>query len=159
MIQYYIADTTIDIQPVRNTVIPRQHGRMINKMAKYRTGRLNEEISKELASILRTVKDPRVSDSFVSVTGVDCTPDLKYCKIYFSSMGGKYTDDDIKAGLNSACGYIRGCLARQLNLRATPELKFFADDSIKNGAHINELLKQVSDDLTDDDDTEDNENV
>lgn len=116
-------------------------------MANFRAGRLNEEISKELASILRTVKDPRITDSFVSITRVDCTPDLKYCKIYFSKMGTKHDDKDVKKGLESASGYIRRGLATGLNLRATPELKFIVDDSIKNGAHINELLKQVSDDL------------
>ena len=51
-------------------------------MAKYRQGRINEEIQKEMSSILRRVKDPRVSEAFISITAADCTPDLKFAKIY-----------------------------------------------------------------------------
>ena len=57
-------------------------------MAKYRQSRINEEMFKEAAQIIRTVKDPRVSEAFVSVTGVEVTPDLKFAKIYYSHMQG-----------------------------------------------------------------------
>ena len=110
-------------------------------MAKYRQNRINEEMQKELMGILRRVKDPRVQDAFVSVTAVDCTADLKYAKIYFSVIGDEQA---VKKGLESAAGYIRTQLARTLNLRITPELKFVIDDSVKRGAHINEVLKQIS---------------
>ncbi len=115
-------------------------------MANYRKGRVDEEMRKELSEILRTVKDPRVSGAFVSITGVDCTPDLKFAKIYFSVMGERRAGDAGK-GLENASGYIRTQLARNLNLRITPELKFISDDSMKRGAHITDLLKQVEKEL------------
>ena len=110
-------------------------------MAKYRMGRINEEVNKELASILRDIKDPRISDAFVSITSVNVTPDLKTAHIYYSAMTGD--PKEVKKGLVSASGYIRKRLAETLNLRITPELTFTADDSIAYGAHINELLKKI----------------
>ncbi len=110
-------------------------------MAKYRRGRINEEMVKELASILREIKDPRVSDNFISVTAADVTPDLKFAKIYYSAMTGD--KKEIRKGLISASGFIRKRLAETLNLRQTPELTFVTDDSIEYGAHINELLNKI----------------
>lgn len=114
-------------------------------MAKYRRGRINEEMARELASILREIKDPRVSDAFVSVTSVDVTPDLKFAKVYFSSMSGD--KKEIKKGLVSATGFIRRRIAETLNLRITPELTFLPDDSIEYGAHINSLLRKIETEL------------
>ena len=108
-------------------------------MAKYRQGRINEEIQKEMASILRRVKDPRVSDAFISVTAADCTPDLKYAKIYYSALTGDAKE--IAKGLKAASGFIRRELARSLNLRMTPELTFVSDSSISYGAHISSILE------------------
>ena len=111
-------------------------------MANYRSDRVNEEIMREMADILRTVKDPRVSSCFVSITRVDCTQDLKFCKIYFSVIG-EGRKGDCGKGLKQASGYIRCVLAEKLNLRITPELTFVEDNSIKEGARIAELLKQI----------------
>ena len=108
-------------------------------MAKYRQGRINEEIQKEMASILRRVKDPRVGEAFISVTAADCTPDLKYAKIYYSALTGD--PKDISKGLKAASGFIRRELARSLNLRMTPELTFINDSSISYGAHISSILE------------------
>lgn len=107
-------------------------------MAKYRQGRINDEIQKEMTSILRKVKDPRVSDAFISITAVDCTADLKYAKIYYSALRGDAKE--IAKGLKTAAGFIRRELARSLNLRMTPELTFIADTSIAYGAHISSIL-------------------
>jgi len=115
-------------------------------MAIYRTGRVNEEITKALAEILRNVKDPRVATAFVSVTAVDCSADLKFAKVYYSVMGERRKGDTQK-GLENATGFIRTQLARMLNLRITPELKFIPDDSMKHGAHISSLMKQVEEEL------------
>ncbi|MBE6611729.1 MAG: 30S ribosome-binding factor RbfA [Ruminococcaceae bacterium] len=123
-------------------------------MAKYRRGRINEEMVKEMASILREIKDPRVTDNFVSVTAADVTPDLKFAKIYFSAMTGD--KKEIRKGLMSASGFIRKRLAETLNLRQTPELSFVADDSIEYGAHINELLGKLEyADIPEDEETDD----
>ncbi len=108
-------------------------------MAKYRRGRINDEIQKEMASILRRVKDPRVSDAFISITAADCTADLKYAKIYYSALQGDAKE--IAKGLKAATGFIRRELARSLNLRITPELTFIADSSISYGAHISSILE------------------
>ena len=127
-------------------------------MANYRQGRVNEEMRKELSEILRTVKDPRVTTAFVSITGVDCSADLKFAKVFFSVMGERRSGDAGK-GLENASGYIRTQLARNLNLRITPELKFICDDSMKRGAHITELLKKVEKELDEiDSQTENSEN-
>ncbi len=107
-------------------------------MAKYRQGRINEEMFKEAASIIRTVKDPRVSGAFVSITGADVTPDLKYAKIYYSVMQGD--KKAVAQGLKSSAPYIRGQLARALNLRVTPELTFCEDTSIAYGAKIEKII-------------------
>ena len=125
-------------------------------MAKYRRGRINEEMVKELSSILREIKDPRVTDNFVSVTAADVTPDLKFAKIYFSAMTGD--KKEIRRGLMSASGFIRKRLAETLNLRQTPELSFVADDSIEYGAHINALLNKIEfADLPEDEEESDDE--
>ena len=117
-------------------------------MAGYRRGRVNEELSRELSSIIREVKDPRVSKALVSITAADVTADMKYAKIYFSCIGN-VDKAEVKKGLESASGFIRKQVALRLNLRQTPQLSFISDDSIEYGANINRLLKQVEDDLHD----------
>lgn len=110
-------------------------------MPSNRIGRINEEIQRELASIIRTVKDPRVSGAgMVSVTAVETTPDLKYAKIYVSVLDKSASVQALK-GLKSAAGYLRRELGRALNLRNTPELTFVQDDSIDKGAHILDMLR------------------
>ncbi|MBQ8416627.1 MAG: 30S ribosome-binding factor RbfA [Clostridia bacterium] len=122
-------------------------------MAKYRRGRINEEMQKELTVILRRVKDPRVCDAFISITAVDCTPDLKYAKVYYSAMGGDAKE--IAKGLKTAAGFIRRELASSLNLRMTPELTFVADSSVAYGAHIASILNSLEiSPLEDEEDTE-----
>ncbi len=110
-------------------------------MAKYRRGRINEEMQKELTMILRRVKDPRVSDAFISITAADCTADLKYAKIYYSAMGAD--EKSVAQGLKAATGFIRRELAGSLNLRITPELTFIPDTSIAYGAKIASILGKL----------------
>ncbi len=108
-------------------------------MASNRIGRINEEIQRELATLIRGVKDPRVT-GMISITTVDTTPDLRYAKVYVSMLDKSDAKEVIK-GLKSASGYLRRELGRALSLRYTPELTFVADDSIDKGAHILELLR------------------
>ena len=126
-------------------------------MANYRRGRINEEMQKELTVILRRVKDPRVSCNFISITAVDVTPDLKFAKVYYSVVAPNHDMKDIAKGLKSATGFIRQRLAKGLNLRQTPELKFMYDSSAENGAYISKLLKSVEDSLKDSGEEEENE--
>ena len=110
-------------------------------MPSNRIGRINEEIQREMSSLIRTVKDPRVADAgMVSVTAVETTPDLKYCKIYISVLNKDASAQALK-GLKSASGYLRRALGQALNLRNTPELSFVRDDSIDKGAHILDMLR------------------
>ena len=110
-------------------------------MAKYRRGRINDEMQSEVAAILREVKDPRVKDAFVSVTGAEVTADLKYAKIFYSALRGD--EKELAKGLKSSAPFIRGELARRLNLRITPELTFIRDTSLAHGAHIASLLHKI----------------
>ena len=110
-------------------------------MASNRIGRINEEIQRELSSLIRTVKDPRVH-GLVSITAVDTTPDLRYAKIFVSVLDKSDVKEVVK-GLRSAGGYLRRELGRSLQLWYTPELTFVADDSIAEGAHILELIEKL----------------
>lgn len=109
-------------------------------MATHRLERVNEEIRRELARILPTVKDPRVP-ALVSVTAVETTGDLKECKVFVSALAGD--EQEMLKGLRSSGHYIRGALSRNLRLRYTPELHFYVDSSIKYGLHINEKLHEL----------------
>lgn len=117
-------------------------------MAKYRQGRINDEFQKEIAMILRDVKDPRVSGAFISVTGATVTPDLRNAKVYYSSLTGD--KKEIKKGLQAANGFIRSQIARRMNLRITPEIAFIEDGSIEYGAKISKILEGIT--ITDPDD-------
>ena len=128
-------------------------------MAQYRRGRINDEMQKAVAEIIRGVQDPRVSEAFISITGADVTADLKYAKIYYSLLTGD--EKEVSKGLASSSGYIRRCLAQSLNLRITPELTFVRDGSIAHGAHISELLHKIEQDKpkTEDEGAEENEDA
>ena len=111
-------------------------------MASNRIGRINEEIQKELSSLLRSVKDPRVQDTMISITHVETTPDLRYAKVYVSFLQEDRASDALK-GLKSAGGYLRRELSRALQLRYTPELVWALDDSITYGAKMLELINSL----------------
>ena len=123
-------------------------------MANYRRGRINEEMQREVAKILREVKDPRVSKAFISVTGAEVTPDLKFAKIYYSAYNAD--KKEVKAGLRAASGFIRGQISKNLNLRITPELTFVEDGSIEYGAKISKILEGIT--FTDDEESGEEEN-
>jgi len=110
-------------------------------MASNRIGRINEEIQRELAEQIRFLKDPRVSQvGMVSIIRVDTTGDLRYARVWVSVLD-KNQEKDVMKGLRSAAGFLRRELGRKLQLRYTPELQFIADDSISQGAHILEVLR------------------
>ena len=111
-------------------------------MASNRIGRINEEIQKELAALLRSVKDPRVAQSMLTITHVDTTSDLRYSRIYVSALNCP-DEKGLLKGLKSAAGFLRRELGSRIGLRYTPELQFFVDDSIAYGAHILDMLNHV----------------
>ena len=105
-----------------------------------RTDRINEEIRKELSQIFSELKDPRI-DIMTSVLRTETTRDLKYCKIYVSTMGGQEHRQEVEEALKSANGFIRRELAHRLNLRITPELRFIMDDTIEYSIHMAQMIR------------------
>ena len=111
--------------------------------------RINQEVQKELSEIIRAgIKDPRINP-MTSVVAVEVAPDLKTCKAYISVLGDEESQKDTLAGLKSAEGYVRRELARRINLRNTPELKFILDQSIEYGVNMSKLINEVTKDLKD----------
>ena len=111
-------------------------------MASNRINRINEEMQKSIAGKLRSVKDPRVANTMISVTRVETTPDLRYAKVYASFLQEDKAADAMK-GLKSASGYLRRELGRALQLRYTPELVWELDDSITYGAKMLKLINSL----------------
>lgn len=106
--------------------------------------RVNAEVQKELAEIIRNgIKDPRIKP-MTSVTAVEVAPDLKTCKAYISVLGDAEAKKDTLAGLRSAESYIRRQLAKTVNLRNTPEIRFILDESIEYGVTMSKLIDEVS---------------
>jgi ribosome-binding factor A len=106
--------------------------------------RINSEVLRELSNIIRRdIKDPRINP-MTSVVSVDVAPDLKTCKAYISVLGDEQSQKDTLAGLVSAEGYIRRQLARTVNLRNTPEIKFVIDQSIEYGVKMSRLIDEVT---------------
>ena len=105
--------------------------------------RVNGEVQKELSRIIsREIKDPRIH-AMTSVTQVMVTPDLKECKAYISVLGDDQAKEDTLAGLKSASGYIRKELARSINLRNTPEITFYIDESIEYAINMSKKIDDV----------------
>ena len=111
-------------------------------MASNRILLINEEIQKELSSLLRTVKDPRVQDVMISITRVETTPDLRFTKVYVSFLQSEKAEDAMK-GLKSAAGYLRRQLGSNLKLRHCPEIVWSLDDSITYGAKMLNLINSL----------------
>lgn len=111
-------------------------------MAQKRILLINEEIQRELSSLLRKIKDPRVQDVMISITRVETTPDLRYTKVYVSFLQEDKAKEAM-AGLKSAAGFLRRELGRNLNLRYSPEIVWSQDDSIVYGAKMLELINSL----------------
>ena len=111
-------------------------------MASNRINRINEEIQKELSSLIRTLKDPRIQDTMISITRVETTPDLRFTKVYVSFLQEEKAADAMK-GLKSAAGYLRRELGSALTLRPTPQIMWALDDSITYGAKMLALINSL----------------
>ena len=105
--------------------------------------RINGEVQRVLAEIIRGgIKDPRIAP-MTSVVAVEVAPDLKTCKAWISVLGDEKAQNDTLEGLRSAEGYIRGQLARTINLRNTPQITFIMDQSIAYGVNMSKLIDEV----------------
>ena len=117
-------------------------------MASHRIERTTEDIERELTAIFRELKDPRVSQAFISIIRVEVTNDLSYCTVQISAIEGLDRAKEAVKGLKSASGFIRRELGHRLRLRHVPELIFKATDSIEYSAHISKILNNL--DITED---------
>ncbi len=105
--------------------------------------RINGEVQRVLARIIRgEIKDPRIAP-MTSVVAVEVAPDLKTCKAWISVLGDEKAQADTLAGLRSAEGYIRGQIARTINLRNTPRIHFIMDQSIAYGVNMSKRIEEV----------------
>lgn len=106
--------------------------------------RVNGEVQRVLAEIIRSeIKDPRINP-MTSVVSVEVAPDLKTCKAWISVLGNEESQKDTLAGLRSAQGYIKNQLARKINLRNTPEIRFIIDQSIEYGVNMSKMIDDIN---------------
>ena len=116
--------------------------------------RINGEVQRELSNIIRgEIKDPRINP-LTSVVAVEVAPDLKTCKAYISVLGDEESQAKTLAGLKSAEGFIRSKLAKTVNLRNTPEIRFVLDQSIEYGVKMYKMIDEVTKDIKSEDDAE-----
>lgn len=107
-----------------------------------RLARVRENIKETVGLLLeQEIKDPRVG--FVTITDVDISADLRHCKIFFSTLGGKKQHDRALAGLQSARGFIRSELGKSLRMKYTPEIEFRFDPSVEKGVRIAKILNKI----------------
>lgn len=112
-------------------------------MAKFRVGRVGEQIKKEVSSLIQTeLKDPRIG--FITVTGVDVTGDLSQARIYLSILGSDEQKEETLHALGRAKGFLRSELGHRMRLRHTPEIEFRFDSSIQYGSRIEALLQEIN---------------
>ncbi|MGP0583785.1 30S ribosome-binding factor RbfA [Paenibacillus timonensis] len=112
-------------------------------MAKNRTGRVGEQIKKELSVLIQSeLKDPRIG--FVTVTGVDVTSDLSQAKVYLSVFGDEEKKNESLKALEKATGFLRTEIGKRIRLRHTPELIFKIDESIAYGSRIEKILGEIT---------------
>lgn len=112
-------------------------------MANFNLKRLSEDIKRELSSAVSGVKDPRVSKNFVTVTHVELTSDLSYCKVHIACLGGEGRTAKAVEGMTAASGYFKKAIVARIRMRKMPELIFLPDNSLEYSAHIEEILAKL----------------
>ncbi len=121
--------------------------------------RINGEVQKVLSTLIsREIKDPRINP-MTSVVSVEVSPDLKTARVYISVLGDEESKEETRKGLKSAASFMRGQLAKTLNLRNTPELTFIIDNSIEYGVHMSHLIDEVNKQLPHENENEDGDSL
>ena len=115
-------------------------------MSGHKIERITEDIKRELTAIFRELKDPRVTNNFISIVRVTVTNDLSYCEVYISAIEGLEKAKETVQGLKSASGFIKRELGHRLDIRQIPELIFHATDSIEYSANISKILNDLKGD-------------
>lgn len=124
-------------------------------MANNRIARTNDDIQRVLSNRIGSIKDPRVNQGgMITITRVETTGDLRYCKVWVSVLG-TIDEKEFKKGLKSASGWLRRELMNALALRYTPELQFELDHSIEHGSHISQIMNSL--DIRKDDEEQGND--
>ena len=112
-------------------------------MKSVRVERINSEIQKAISHIIdNDIRDPQI-DAIISVSNVETTPDLSYCRVFITSIGNT-PSDEVLARIKGAAGYIRGKLSRMVKLRITPRLEFLKDESVEYASNIESILKNIT---------------
>lgn len=112
-------------------------------MAGIKTGRMAEDIKREISGLLLEIKDPRIQDQMITIIRCDVSNDMSHCKVYLSSLYGFEKSKMAVKGFESASGFIKRRISNALHLKKCPELKFIADNSGEHSAHINQILKEI----------------
>ena len=113
--------------------------------------RINEAVRQELSTLIsREVKDPRIDSMMTTVTRTIVATDLKTCKVYISVYGDQEKKEETMTGLKNCEGFLRRMLAKNLNLRNTPELQFILDESIEYGMHMSQLIDELVEETSSD---------
>ncbi len=126
-------------------------------MGTYKQNRTAEDIKREIAAIVREMKDPRLSDHLISVAGAEVSGDLSFVKVYVSAVEGIEVAKSATKALTGATGFVRREVGKRLGLRKAPEIKFIADNSIEYGMDIVKKLEAISEELRENESSEDDE--
>ncbi|HUS80867.1 MAG TPA: 30S ribosome-binding factor RbfA [Armatimonadota bacterium] len=110
-------------------------------MSTHRMESVAREVQREIAEIVRTeIDDPLIG--FVTITDVEMTPDLKHARVYFSVLGSEQEKEDAARGIRRAAKFIRGLLSERIELRYTPDLRFYLDETAERAQRIERLLRE-----------------
>lgn len=120
-------------------------------MPSFKLTRLTEDFKREICTVIRDLKDPRITSNLVSVVKVSLTNDLSFAKVYVSSVAGREQTKQAVEGLKSAEGFIKHALSGKLEMRRMPKITFVADDSIEKSSEINNIILGFSKDVRDED--------
>lgn len=108
-----------------------------------RRDRVAEQIRRELADVIdNELRDPRVG--LISLTDVEVSPDYAHAKVFFSSLAGSETLDQVQAGLENAAGFLRSELGKRISIHMTPQLHFIFDQSLERGAQLSRLISEAA---------------
>jgi ribosome-binding factor A len=112
-----------------------------------RMRRVNESVRQVLSEAVLELKDPRIG--FVTVTGVETSPDLRHATVYVSVLGGEKKQRSSLVGLDAAHGVLQARLSRELRLKRTPLLTFAYDHAVEQGVRMSKLIDELAPDADD----------
>ena len=112
-----------------------------------RMRRVNEAVREVVSEGVGALNDPRIR--FVTVTGVDTSPDLRHAVVFVSVLAGEKKAQEVVAGLEAAHGVLQARLARELRMKRTPQLTFEYDPTVERGVRMTQLIDELAGDDSD----------